>query len=79
MRNEHRLPDYFRWDLAINLEGNLKVNKLGHSSLTFGVYNVTGSNNAYSVFFRSEYGKVKGYKLSVFGKPIPSVTYNFRF
>jgi hypothetical protein len=79
MRNEYRLPDYFRWDLSINLEGNLKVNKLAHSSLTLGVYNVTGRNNAYSVFFRSESGQVNGYKLSVFGKPIPTVTYNFRF
>ena len=78
-RNEHRLPDYFRWDLSINLEGNLKVKKLAHSSLTLAVYNVTGRKNAYSEFFRSEYGKIKGYKLSVFGQPIPTITYNFKF
>ena len=78
-RNDYRLPDYFRWDLSINLEGNLKVEKLAHSSLTLAVYNVTGRKNAYSEFFRSENGKVKGYKLSVFGQPIPTITYNFRF
>ncbi len=78
-RNDYRLPDYFRWDLAINLEGNLKVKKLAHSSLTLGLYNVTGRRNAYSVFFRTEAGIVKGYKLSVFGEPIPTLTYNFRF
>jgi hypothetical protein len=78
-RNEHRLPDYFRWDLSVNLEGNLKVNKLAHSSLTLGIYNITGRKNAYSEFFRSEFGKVKGYRLSVFGQPIPTATFNFRF
>jgi hypothetical protein len=78
-RNEFRIPDYFRWDLSINLEGNLKINKLAHSSLSLALYNLTGRRNAYSVFFRTEGKYVKGYKLSVFGQPIPTITYNFRF
>jgi hypothetical protein len=78
-RNDFRIPDYFRWDLSVNIEGNLKVNKLAHSSVTLALYNVTGRKNAYSVFFRSEGGVVRGYQLSVFGQPIPTITYNFRF
>jgi len=78
-RNDYRIPYYFRWDISINFEGNLKVKKLAHSSFTLGLYNVTGRRNAYSVFFRTEAGIVKGYKLSVFGEPIPTLTYNFRF
>ncbi len=78
-RNEHRVPDYWRLDLSINLEGNHKIKKLAHSSWTFGVYNVTGRRNVYSVFFRNENGRVNGYKMSVFGSPIPTITYNFRF
>jgi hypothetical protein len=39
----------------------------------------TGTKNAYTKFFRSEDGKLNGYRLSVFGQPIPTVTYNFRF
>ncbi len=35
--------------------------------------------NAYSVFFTSEGGVIKGYKLYVFGQAIPTVTYNFKF
>ncbi len=77
-RNEYRLPDYFRVDLSINLEGNLLANKLAHGSWNLSVYNVTGRKNAYSVYFTSENGEVKGYKLSVFGVPIVSLTYNFK-
>ncbi len=78
-RNQYRIPDYFRTDLSINVEGNHKIKKLAHSSWTLGVYNLTGRHNAYSVYFNSTGGYVKGYKLSIFGQPIPTLTYNFRF
>jgi hypothetical protein len=78
-RNQYRIPDYFRSDISINIEGNHKVRKLAHSSWTFAVYNLTGRQNAYSVFFVSENGVIKGYKLSIFARPIPTVTYNFKF
>jgi len=78
-RNAYRIPDYFRTDISINFEGNHKVKKLAHSSWTLAVYNLTGRENAYSVFFTSENGVVKGYKLSVFARPIPTITYNFKF
>lgn len=78
-RNQFRIPDYFRLDLSINLEGNHKVKKLNHSSWTFSVYNVTGRDNVYSIYFVSEDGKINGYKLSVFANPIPTITYNFKF
>ncbi len=78
-RNQYRIPDYYRADFAMNFEGNHKIKKLAHSSWSFSVYNLTGRRNAYSVFFKSEQGVIKGYKMSIFGSPIPSITYNFRF
>ncbi len=78
-RNQYRIPDYFRTDFALNIEGNHKIKKLAHSSWTVAVYNLTGRQNAYSVYFISQNGTVKGYKLSIFGRPIPTVTYNFKF
>jgi hypothetical protein len=78
-RNAHRIPDYFRSDISINLEGNHKVKKLAHYSWTFAIYNLTGRKNAYSVYFKSENGVVKGYKLSIFAQAIPTLTYNFKF
>ncbi len=78
-RNGDRIPDYFRIDLSINIEGSHKIKKLAHSSWTIGVYNLTGRRNAYSVFYESKNGQIKGYKLSVLGSAIPTVTYNFKF
>jgi len=78
-RNQYRIPDYFRMDVSINVEGNHKIKKLAHSSWTFAIYNLTGRENAYSVFFKSENGQINGYKLSIFAQPIPTVTYNFKF
>ena len=78
-RNAYRVPDYYRADFALNIEGNHKVKKLAHSSWTVGVYNLTGRKNPYSVYFKSENGQIKGYKLSIFGQPIPTITYNFKF
>jgi hypothetical protein len=78
-RNQYRIPDYFRTDISINIEGNHKVRKLAHSSWTLAVYNLLGRANPYSVYFVSENGKIAGYKLSIFARPIPTITYNFRF
>jgi hypothetical protein len=77
-RNEYRIPDYMRLDLSATLNGNLKVKKLNHSSLTFTCYNVLGRKNPYSVFFRNENGSIKGYQMSIFGQPIFMITYNFK-
>ncbi len=78
-RNAYRIPDYFRTDLSINIEGNHKIKKFKHSSWSIGVYNLTGQNNPYSIYFTEENGVIKGYKLSIFGSPVPSITYNFKF
>jgi hypothetical protein len=78
-RNKFRIPDYYRLDLGFNVEGNHKKKKLAHSFITFQVYNVLGRNNPYSVFFVTEDGEVKALQSSIFGIPIPSITYNFKF
>jgi hypothetical protein len=78
-RNQYRVPDYFRTDLSLNIEGNHKVKKFKHSSWTLGVYNLTGRKNPYSIYFIEQNGVVQGYKLSIFGTAIPFITYNFRF
>ena len=77
-RNKYRIPDYFRIDLSMNIEGNLKRKKLFHSFWMINVYNLTGRKNAYSVYFRNVNGYVKGYKLSVFGQPIVTVSWNVK-
>lgn len=78
-RNQFRIPDYFRMDFGMNIEGNHKIKKPAHGSWTISVYNLTGRKNAYSVFFVSKDGIIKGYQLSIFARPIPTLTYNFKF
>lgn len=78
-RNANRIPDYFRTDFSMNIDGNHKVHQKTHNSWTFGVYNATGRKNPYSVYFISENGVVNGYKLSIFGSPIPFINFNISF
>ncbi len=78
-RNANRIPDYFRTDFSLNIEGNHKVKQLTHNSWTAGVYNLTGRQNPYSVYFTSETGAIKGYKLSIFARALPYINYNIRF
>ncbi|WP_108803729.1 carboxypeptidase-like regulatory domain-containing protein [Aquimarina sp. Aq107] len=78
-RNKFRIPDFYRLDIGINIEGNHKRKKLAHSFWTISVYNVLGRDNPFSVFFVTENGEVKGLKSSIFSVPVPSITYNFKF
>jgi hypothetical protein len=57
----------------------LKKRKLAHSFWMFSIYNLTGRNNAYSVYFKNESGSINGYKLSIFGQAIFTLSWNFKF
>jgi hypothetical protein len=78
-RNEYRIPDYARLDLSINLEGSLFRKKVIHSYWTLNLYNALGRKNAYSVYYSAQNGKVHGNKLSIFGVPILSLSWNYKF
>lgn len=78
-RNKYRLPDYSRLDMALRYNGNLKSRRIAHPSWTFSVYNILGRENVYSVYFKKEGDVINGYKLSVFARAIPSITYSFDF
>jgi hypothetical protein len=77
-RNDYRIPDYFRLDLSLTFEGNLKVKKPFHSSWMFSVYNATGRKNANSIYFNSVDGKILGYKYSIIGTRLYTITWNFK-
>lgn len=78
-RNADRIPDYFRTDFSMNIDGNYKIHQKKHISWTVGVYNLTGRKNPYSVFFVSENGRVNGYRLAIFGSAIPFINFNILF
>ena len=75
LRNTHRIPDYFRLDVAVNIDPGHYLRQFTHMSWTVGVYNVTARKNAYSVFFQGG----QSYMLSIFACPIPYVNLNLKF
>jgi hypothetical protein len=77
-RNADRIPNYFRTDISLSIEGNLKKEKFLHSTLNFSVYNLTSRKNPYSVFFEQEFGQINGFQYSVIGVPIFMVTWFFK-
>jgi hypothetical protein len=77
-RNGFRIPDYFRVDLSLNIEGNLKARKIFHSTWSFNVYNVLGRNNPQSIYFQPHEYFVQGYSFSVIGVPIFTVSWNVK-
>ncbi|GGG98608.1 TonB-dependent receptor [Polaribacter pacificus] len=77
--NKFRIPDYYRMDIGLNIEGNHKIKKFAHSFWNISIYNVLGRNNPYSVFFVTKDGKINAYKSSIFSVPVPTITYNFKF
>jgi hypothetical protein len=79
-RNQFRIPDYHRLDLALVIEGSHKLKKPWSGSWTISFLNVYARRNAYSYFFASDApGRISTYQLSILGTIVPSVTYNFKF
>ena len=79
-RNSHRIPDYFRTDVAFNVDPGHYLLANFHGTFTIGVYNVTARKNPYSVFFETTtMGRPLGRMLSVFAVPIPYVNLNLLF
>lgn len=89
-RNNIRIENYHRLDLSVRLDGK-KVRRgkerKNQDYWVFGVYNVYGRSNPFSVYFSQEDGRpvpgepvsTKGTKMSIIGSAIPSISYNFNF
>ncbi len=78
-RNADRMPAYHRMDLSFTYEK--PSTKRYQSSWNFGIYNIYGRENAYTITFRDDPNdatKTQAFQTSLF-KWVPSVTYNFKF
>ncbi|MEN5194570.1 TonB-dependent receptor [Sphingobacterium faecium] len=79
-RNAYRQPPTHRLDIAATYEG--KPGKYFQSSWTFGVYNVYAQKDPYRITFKDSKNvphATEAVQTSIFGVPIPSVTWNFKF
>ena len=78
-RNADRMPDTHRFDISFTYERPSKGRY--QSSWNFGLYNVYGRKNPYSITFKensTDPQKIDAVQTSLF-QWIPSVTYNFKF
>ena len=80
LRNQERLPDYHRLDIAATLTPGKNKNRKLQSQWVFSIYNVYNRMNAASINFRenTDTGRNEAVRTSIFGV-VPSVTYNFSF
>ncbi|MBV8325201.1 TonB-dependent receptor [Chryseobacterium sp.] len=78
-RNADRMPAYHRMDLSATYEPS--SNKRFRGSWTFGIYNIYGRENAYTITFEdnpNNPGTTRAMQTSLF-RWVPNITYNFKF
>ncbi len=81
LRNEYRIPDYYRLDISFTTGKLFSKGKRYKDNMSFSVYNLLSRNNAFSVFYQRAEGYFipVAHKLSVLGAAFPAITYNFSF
>jgi len=78
-RNADRMPAYHRMDLSATYEP--VSNKRFRGSWSFGIYNVYGRQNAYTINFEDDPdnpGITRAMQTSLF-RWVPNITYKFKF
>ncbi len=79
-RNQYRIPDYHRLDVALVLEGSHKRKKIFDGTWTLSFFNVYGRKNPFTIFFKeASNGTLVPYQLSIIGTILPSLTYSVKF
>jgi len=78
-RNASRTSSTHRMDLSFTYRPNKYPDKKWKSHWSFGVYNIYGHKNPFSVYSILQNNQVKTIQFSVIGSPIPFITYNFKF
>ncbi len=76
-RNQVRIPDYHRLDMAITVDKGYKKTQRLKYNWTLSLYNLYGRRNVYSVFFEPTTGLPRTVRLSVLGSAFVSLTINF--
>ena len=81
-RNEFRTPANHRLDISVTYKPEVKEGQKWEGSWVFGLYNVYGRKNPYSIYTQTKENnpaQMEAVQLSIVGIPVPAVTYNFKF
>jgi hypothetical protein len=80
-RNGYKIPPYHRLDLSFTYKNPRKQNNNWKPEWNFGIYNLYGRKNIFSLFVRQtdyDFDTSKAYKMYLYGIT-PYLTFNFRF
>ena len=90
-RNNARLPVYHRLDFSWRIHNPKMLKRRWVGDWTFTVYNLYGRDNAYNIYYQPRGpnstnsstvisgSPLAAYKLTIFGAPIVSLSYGFKF
>ncbi|WP_020567137.1 TonB-dependent receptor [Neolewinella persica] len=88
-RNNARLPLYHRLDFSWTIHNPHMKKSRWVGDWTFTAYNIYGHRNAYNIYYLPRLGSgdeevfldspLASYKLTIFGAPIVSLSYSFKF
>lgn len=87
-RNNFRIPDYHRLDVSVTLARDPnKPKKRWEGEWVFGVYNLYGRRNAFSIYGSQQDERLpmggaadpEAIRFAVLGSMVPSISYNFKF
>ncbi len=79
-RNQRRIPDFQRIDLAYTFGEGYKKDRKFRLSWTLSIYNLLGRENAFSVFFdRGAFNVPQPQQLAILGSAFPSISFNIDF
>jgi hypothetical protein len=79
LRNMDRLPAYHRLDAGFTFVSKRYAEQKSYSIWNISFYNIYMHKNAYSIYFRRDDTRLLGYRLSVVGGLIPSLSWNYNF
>ena len=76
LRNQFRVPDFHRLDVACNFGPYLSANQKFEHHFSISVYNIYGRKNPYSVFFnQSPFDNVMAIRVAPLGTIFPAINY----
>ncbi len=89
-RNNVRVPDYHRLDVAFRLEGKKTKNgkpRKNHDYWVFSIYNLYAHQNPFSIYFQqndqrvapNQAAQTQAKQVTIIGSFVPSFSYNFNF
>lgn len=81
-RNHYRIPAYHRMDISATYVPKGNEGRRWKGEWVFSIYNVYSRKNPFSIYFQQNEDiprNTEAIRFAVIGRPIPAISYNFKF